>query len=110
MPCSDARSTDRWSASPSRMERSDNSYNAAPGRRTWRINLSLHYLSDCINKKSDIVFRRFRQNAVTQTANPTGRLRSRHRLKKRAQVSLEFAALAQQQRLIEVPLDEATRK
>src|ERR1043166_3353006 len=64
------RATVRLSVHQSRTERLDSSCTVAPGHRTWRINLSLHYLSHCVNKKSDIVFRRFRQHAVTESANP----------------------------------------
>src|SRR5215831_14079288 len=43
--CSSGQSTDRWWANQSRTGPWDNSYSAAPARRTWQTNLSLHYLS-----------------------------------------------------------------
>src|SRR5713101_1144007 len=64
--------TVRWWASQSKTERSDSWYSAAPERRTWQKDQSLHYLSYCVYEESHVVFRRVRQNSMAQTADPTG--------------------------------------
>src|SRR5436189_3831858 len=98
--CSNAQATDQSWESQSRTGPSDSSCNVAPGRRTWQINLSLHYLSNCVNKKSDVIFRRPRQNAMTQTTNPPGPFMSFQRRQIISQVLLQFIARGMQQPLI----------
>src|SRR5258706_262815 len=72
----------------SRKEQLDNWYSAAPGRRIWQINQSLHYLSDCVNKKSNIILRCARQDAMAQAADPTRPFLIRNRCKVSIQMLL----------------------
>src|SRR5437868_10169794 len=105
--CSDARATDRSSANRAKTERSGNSCSAAPERRTWRINLSLHYLSNCINKKPDVIFRRGGKNAMPQTANPAGPGALFQRPEIIIEMLFQIVTRRVQQGLIEVALHKA---
>src|ERR1043166_2375869 len=94
--CSTHQSIARSSASQSRKEQSDSWCSAEPGHRTWQINRSLHYLSNGVNKESDIIFRRPGQDAVTQPANPPGACAAGQRFKISLQVGLQIIAISQQ--------------
>src|SRR5215831_16363434 len=85
-PGSNDRATAWWWVDQSKTERWGNWYSAAPGHRTWQIDLSLHYLSNCVNKKSDIVFRRHRENTVAQPTDPAAWPFFNQRLKKQTQL------------------------
>src|ERR1041384_2980529 len=110
MPGSTIRSTDRSSVNPSKTEPSDNWCSGAPGRRIWQTNQSLHYLSNFIHKQSHIVFRRARQNAMAEPANPAGPFSILERAEISIQMLLQFFSARMQQSLIEVALDESTRR
>src|SRR5262249_16458401 len=109
-PGSALPASDQSWANQSKTERSDNSCNAARARRTWQINLSLQYLSHCVNKKPDVVCRRRGQDAVSQAANPPGVLPLAQRLEIAAQLLFKIGAFSQQQSLIKVSLHKAVRK
>src|SRR5205807_7208055 len=77
---------------------------------TWQKDQSQHYLSNCVDKESDVVFRRARQNAVAQTADPTGPRLIPKRREIASQELLQFVPFTQQQSLIEVALNKTVGK
>src|SRR5215471_12194322 len=61
-----------WWACRSRRGPSDSSYSAERGRRIWQKDPSLQNLSNCVNEKPDIFLRSFRQDTMSEPANPAG--------------------------------------